>query len=139
MNDRVVGDISRSFTVAEIDLEPIPTTQSLTVFEGRYWSLQTFHSCFHIVAVFDKISNLVTTAKDHQRLYGNQALVSQQIAVSICVSAYYIPACYKVGLKVIKFIRKIQKKREEAFSALNVKFLYDHSQERKPFCLNTSA
>ena len=35
--------------VAEIDLKSIPATQSLTVFEGRYWSLQKLHSCFHIV------------------------------------------------------------------------------------------
>ena len=36
-------------TVAEIDLKSIPATQSLTVFEDRYSSLQKFHSCFHIV------------------------------------------------------------------------------------------
>ena len=46
-NDRIVGGLSGSFTVAEI--ESIPVTQSLTVFEGRYWSLQKFHLCFHIV------------------------------------------------------------------------------------------
>ena len=32
----VVGGLSRSFMVAGIDLESIPATQSLTVFEGRY-------------------------------------------------------------------------------------------------------
>ena len=41
---RVVGGFSRSFMVAEIDLESIPATLSLIVFEGRYWSLQIFHS-----------------------------------------------------------------------------------------------
>ena len=35
--------------VAEIALESIPATLSLIFFEGRYWSLQKFHSCFHIV------------------------------------------------------------------------------------------
>ena len=35
--------------VAEIDLKFIPATQSLTVFEGRYWSLQKLRACFHIV------------------------------------------------------------------------------------------
>ena len=48
-NDRVVGSLSWSLMVAEIDLESIPATRSLTVFEGRYWSLQKLHSCFHIV------------------------------------------------------------------------------------------
>ena len=37
--------------VAEIDLKSIPATQSLTVFEGRYWLLQKLHSCFHIIVV----------------------------------------------------------------------------------------
>ena len=36
----------RSFMVAEIDLESIPATLSLIVFEGRYWSLQKFHHMF---------------------------------------------------------------------------------------------
>ena len=50
----VVGGFSGSLTVfqrrvAEINFESIPATQSLAVFEGRYLSLQKFHSCFHIV------------------------------------------------------------------------------------------
>ena len=45
-----LGRLSPSFTVAEIDLESIPATQSLTVYEGCYWPLQSFHSCFHVVA-----------------------------------------------------------------------------------------
>ena len=48
----VVGGLSRPFTVAEIDLESLPATQSLTVFEDRYWSLQNFHSRFHIGVQF---------------------------------------------------------------------------------------
>ena len=35
--------------VAEIDFKSIPAAQSLTVFEGRCWSLQKLDSCFHIV------------------------------------------------------------------------------------------
>ena len=46
---RCIGSLSWSLMVAEIDLESIPATRSLTVFEGRYWSLQKLHSCFHIV------------------------------------------------------------------------------------------
>ena len=34
--------------VAEIHLKSIPATQSLTVFEGRYWSLQKLHSLLYI-------------------------------------------------------------------------------------------
>ena len=50
--------------VAEIDLKSLLATQSLTVFDGRYWSLTKFHSCFHIgIYVFDEISNLVKTEK----------------------------------------------------------------------------
>ena len=41
--------------VAEIDLESIPVTLSLIVFEGRYGSLQKFHS----FTDFEEISNLV--------------------------------------------------------------------------------
>ena len=37
------NETTGSFTVAEIDLESIPATQSLTVFEGRYCSSQNFH------------------------------------------------------------------------------------------------
>ena len=49
--------------VVEIDLKSIPPTQSLTVFESRYWSL--LRSCFQFVfTVFDEISNLVMTAKE---------------------------------------------------------------------------
>ena len=48
---RVVGGLSGSLMVAKIDLKSIPATQSLTVFEGRYWLLQKLHSCAHIVAV----------------------------------------------------------------------------------------
>ena len=50
--------------IAEIDLKSIPATQSLAAFEGRYWSLRKLHSCM-VVDSFDKISNLITTAKDH--------------------------------------------------------------------------
>ena len=39
----------RSLMVAKIDLKSIPATQSLTVFEDCYWSLQKLHSCFLIV------------------------------------------------------------------------------------------
>ena len=50
--------------VAEIDLESIPATRSLTVFEGRYWSSQKFHSCFHIVVdIFDEISKFSNDRK----------------------------------------------------------------------------
>ena len=39
-------------------------TQMESVFDGHYWSLTKFHSCFHIgVYVFDEISNLVRTEK----------------------------------------------------------------------------
>ena len=43
--DKMTG----SFTVAEVDVESIPATQSLALFQGRYLSLQKFHSCFHMV------------------------------------------------------------------------------------------
>ena len=39
-----------TWSLAVFHLESIPATQSLTVFEGHYWSLQNFHSCFHRVA-----------------------------------------------------------------------------------------
>ena len=38
-----------SFTVAEVDFESIPAIQLSAVFQGRYLSLQKFHSCFHMV------------------------------------------------------------------------------------------
>ena len=33
----------------EVDFKSIPATQSSAVFQGRYLSLQKFHSCFHMV------------------------------------------------------------------------------------------
>ena len=47
--NETTGSLAGSFTVAEIDIESIPATQLLAVFEGRYLSLQNLHSCFHIV------------------------------------------------------------------------------------------
>ena len=55
INDKVVGSLPRSFTVAEEDSESIPETQSLAVFAKISF----------VFPVFDKISNSVTTAKDN--------------------------------------------------------------------------
>ena len=49
--------------VAEINFKSIPAIQSLTVFEGRYWSF--FCVSIWSLTVFDEISNSVMTAKDH--------------------------------------------------------------------------
>ena len=50
-NDRLVGSL-RVVHGRLRDLEFIPATQSFAVFEGRYLSLQKFHSCFQIDVQF---------------------------------------------------------------------------------------
>ena len=54
----------RFFTVAEIDFESIPATLSLIVFESLYCK-NFIHVSISSFIVFDEISNLVKTEKDH--------------------------------------------------------------------------
>ena len=52
--------------VTEIDLKSITATQSLNVFEGRTGLCKNFiRVSIWSFTVFDEISNLVTSAKDH--------------------------------------------------------------------------